>query len=332
MDISKESNYKPLVSIGLPLYNTEKTIFECLENIEKQTYENIEVIISDNASEDKTIEIVENFIKKKNKYKLFKSQTNRGIIWNFNNVFIKSNGEYFCWFSHDDIRSEKFIEKCLIELIKNHKAVLCQGETSIIFDNKTISRNSLQSFKYKKNIYERYNETLNNFPATGIYGLYRSEAIKKTKLLRNSIAGDIIFINNLSIYGSFLNINQHTLNYRIRQKWNSLQEDYFAFYGRKKPKLYLPFFVFHFYNFLNIYESNINIHRKLVLFLILFKKIIKDFIFKIFKKIIFKSFNYSKEKNKYFYFKFIHNSNIEIINSDKYYTRIIKPILGINDR
>ena len=328
----KEINNKPLVSIGLPVYNTENTILDCLNNIEKQSYKNFEVIISDNGSDDTTISILENYIKNKKNYKLFKHKNNRGIIWNFNNVFKKSSGEFFCWFSHDDIRNERFIESCLIKLINDKKAVLCQGETSIILNNKIISKNSLLSFKNKNNLYQRYNETLNSFPATAIYGLYRSEAIKKTRLLRNSIAGDIIFINNLSLYGTFIYANIHTLDYQIRQKWNTIDEDYYAFYGQKKPNLYSPFLIFYFYNFLNIYESELKIQKKLILFLILFKKIFLEFIIKIFKKIIFKFFKLSNNFNKFFYFKFFHNINIKIIDQEIYYNRIIKPILGINDR
>ena len=74
------------------------------------------------------------------------------------------------------------------------------------------------------------------------------------------------------------------------------------------------------------------IQKKLILFLILFKKIFLEFIIKIFKKIIFKFFKLSNNFNKFFYFKFFHNINIKIIDQEIYYNRIIKPILGINDR
>ena len=54
---------KPLVSVIIPTYNSEKTLPLCLESIKRQTYKNIEVIIVDNFSVDRTVDIAKRYVK-----------------------------------------------------------------------------------------------------------------------------------------------------------------------------------------------------------------------------------------------------------------------------
>ena len=68
----------------------------------KQSYQNIEIIISDNFSTDKTSEIIKQEYGNNNKIKLYNQITNIGAPKNFNFVLEKSIGKYFMWASHDD--------------------------------------------------------------------------------------------------------------------------------------------------------------------------------------------------------------------------------------
>ena len=61
---------KPLVSIGLPTYNSSKTISKVLDNIINQTYKNIEIIISDNHSQDSTIQMVQKYASNDSRIKI----------------------------------------------------------------------------------------------------------------------------------------------------------------------------------------------------------------------------------------------------------------------
>jgi len=56
----KKEGY-PLVSIVIPTFNSEKTIGKCLESIRDQTYKNVEIIVVDKFSEDKTVEIAKSY-------------------------------------------------------------------------------------------------------------------------------------------------------------------------------------------------------------------------------------------------------------------------------
>ena len=107
MDMENEKS--PLVSIGLPVFNGEKSLAQALDALLDQDYSNLEIIISDNGSTDRTSEICEEFLKKDTRIKYYRSSENLGSNWNFNRVFDLSSGKYFMWAAHDDMRELSFV-------------------------------------------------------------------------------------------------------------------------------------------------------------------------------------------------------------------------------
>lgn len=100
----------PLVSIGMPVYNSETTIRRAIETIVNQTYKNIEIIISDNNSTDSTFKICNDFAMQDDRIKLVCQELNIGPTRNFKYVLDESKGKYFMWAAGDDFRSLDFIE------------------------------------------------------------------------------------------------------------------------------------------------------------------------------------------------------------------------------
>src|SRR3989442_1198286 len=94
---------KPLVSIGLPIYNGERYLRQALDSLLSQAYENFELIVSDNASDDATPEICAAYAARDARIKYFRAPTNMGAVWNFNRVFELAGGEFFMWAAHDDL-------------------------------------------------------------------------------------------------------------------------------------------------------------------------------------------------------------------------------------
>ena len=111
-----------LISVGIPVYNGEKTIARCLDSILAQTHRNLEIIISDNNSNDRTFEICRSYAELDSRIILTKQDTNIGPAGNFAYVFEKSRGEYFCWVASDDMRSSDFLEHNLCFLERNSLA------------------------------------------------------------------------------------------------------------------------------------------------------------------------------------------------------------------
>ena len=85
------------VSIGLPVYNGENFIEEALNSIIGQTYGEWELIISDNASTDRTPKICESYTKKDHRIRFYQNEANIGAAANYKRVFELSSGKYFKW-------------------------------------------------------------------------------------------------------------------------------------------------------------------------------------------------------------------------------------------
>ncbi|MDM1062257.1 glycosyltransferase [Empedobacter falsenii] len=117
----------PLVSVCIPTYNGEKYIQEALDSIKKQTYRNIEVIISDDSSTDKTREICEVFKDEVNFPVYIFSHQPAGIGSNWNNSIAKANGEYIKFLFQDDLLASNCIEVMLYYLLSHDlDIILCK--------------------------------------------------------------------------------------------------------------------------------------------------------------------------------------------------------------
>ena len=112
-------NLKPLVSIGVPTYNRPVELRRTLECLVKQTYSNIEIIISDNCSINPDVEKVINEFRSDERIKYFKQSINKGAPYNFTFVLDKSTGEYFKFLADDDWIDYNYVERCMAFLLEN---------------------------------------------------------------------------------------------------------------------------------------------------------------------------------------------------------------------
>src|SRR5207245_5286947 len=113
----------PRVSVGLPVYNGEKFLRKRLDSVLEQTFENFELIISDNASTDATLVICMEYSKKDKRIRYIRQEKNMGLTWNFNFVLQEAKGEYFVWAAVDDHWYPTFLEKNVKNLESNKNIV-----------------------------------------------------------------------------------------------------------------------------------------------------------------------------------------------------------------
>ena len=134
-----------LVSVVIPVYNSEKFLEECLDSILAQTYQNIEVIVVDDGSTDASPDILERYSDKIN----IISQKNQGLASALNLGISEMKGNWLKWFSPDDVMYPNAIE-ILIDETKNHSGnTIFYSNWNIIDD----AGNTLREF-YESN----YNE------------------------------------------------------------------------------------------------------------------------------------------------------------------------------
>lgn len=107
---SKPKVYKqPLVSICIPIYNAEKTVVNTLQSILNQTYQNLEIIIVDNASTDHTLDLLGKFTDPR--MKIYKNNTNIGAEKNFSRCIELATGKYIAIFHSDDLYKPNIVQK-----------------------------------------------------------------------------------------------------------------------------------------------------------------------------------------------------------------------------
>jgi glycosyltransferase involved in cell wall biosynthesis len=150
----------PSISIGMPVYNGEHFLSGALDSILKQTYHNFQLIISDNASTDKTEEICRKYAANDQRVKYFRQPHNIGAVENFVFVLEQAKSKYFMWAAADDKKSYDFLEKNLEFLNSNPDYVASTSPTHFHggnFDELTMGDGTLDDDCSGKRIKNFYN-------------------------------------------------------------------------------------------------------------------------------------------------------------------------------
>ncbi len=102
------SSIEPLVSVIIPAYNCERFIIQSLDSIINQTYQNLEIIVCDDASKDKTRKIIDSYSDPR--IKRFHNEYNMGYLITWNKLMAFATGEYITFQDADDVSDTKRIE------------------------------------------------------------------------------------------------------------------------------------------------------------------------------------------------------------------------------
>jgi glycosyltransferase involved in cell wall biosynthesis len=144
---------QPLVSIIAITYNSAQYVLETLESAKAQTYQNIELIISDDGSNDQTVEICKTWLENnKDRFvhtELITVRENTGIPANCNRGVKASNGEWIKLIAGDDILKEDCIESNLKFLFQNKEIEILQTQSLVFLEN--FKQENILSLTPKKN-------------------------------------------------------------------------------------------------------------------------------------------------------------------------------------
>ena len=221
---------KSLVTIGIPVYNGELLMKKCIESVLSQTYENFELIISDNASTDSTPDICKEFLKKDNRITFVRQNENMGQNWNFNFPLEKANGEYFVWLVADAIISPEFIEKNIAVLESQDNAVGCISKIKI--DPTYVDKFKTEKEVLKKiglvyrpnnsysgegtlpitgNYVERIRKYLKYFPWEMMQAVYRTKPLRESSIHDFFLGWDASLVLSILKHGEIKVVNQFLL-------------------------------------------------------------------------------------------------------------------------
>lgn len=198
---------EPRVTIGLPVYNGENFIEDAINSILNQQFQDFELIISDNASTDRTESICREFARGDNRIQYYRNDKNIGAAPNFNNIVPKARGEFFKWMAHDDVIMPEFLNCCVEVLDNNTNAVLACPSVQFINANGDLLEKYVSPFRTADpDPVVRFRETLYGHRCFEVFGLVRLSALKKTQLIRGYNHGDGVLLSQLALMGKFADI------------------------------------------------------------------------------------------------------------------------------
>ncbi len=191
------------LSVGLPVWNGERFLEGALHSILEQSFGDFELIISDNASTDRTAEICHSFDDSRIVY--HHQPENRGAAWNFNRVFELANGEFFKWTAHDDLLAPNYFERCIDALHADPEAVLSYtGVQSIDEEGQQLGSFGATTDVTVDSPHIRFREMiLKQHPCHHVFGVFRSSALRRSPLIGPYMASDRVLLAQLALMGRF---------------------------------------------------------------------------------------------------------------------------------
>jgi glycosyltransferase involved in cell wall biosynthesis len=126
---------KPLVSIGLPVFNNEKTLERSLDSLLDQDYKNIEIIASDDESSDRSTSILKRYASTNPRLKVNNNEKNIGSHLNFFKVLKLAKGKYFVWASGDDYWHPTFVSTLIKAVLENEGAIAAMCATKRVWQD-----------------------------------------------------------------------------------------------------------------------------------------------------------------------------------------------------
>ena len=153
------------IDILMATYNGEKYLKEQIESILNQTYSNIRLIISDDCSTDKTIEIIKEYEEKDKRITLYSQEKNLGFVKNFEFLLTKVENRIYMLSDQDDIWLPEKVE-ATYNYLKESNADLVFADLTVVDDDENIIN---KSFNQLMNLTRKIEKTINSYELTYLY-------------------------------------------------------------------------------------------------------------------------------------------------------------------
>ena len=205
----------PLVTIGLPVYNSEKYIEQSLQSLLTQTYGDFFLIISDNASTDATPAICRKYADADPRITYRRNETNIGNPRNFNRIAELTTTKYLKWSTADDFWEPNFLELALAVMERDPTIALCYPQ-AVIVDAKGGNPTPYDDVLHlvQEDAADRFLTLLRTIKLAHQHlGLIRMSHLRRTHLLGAHVGSDINLLAELTLYGKFVEL-PHRLYFR----------------------------------------------------------------------------------------------------------------------
>ena len=200
-------NAVPRLSIGLPVYNGEEYLAESLDALLGQSYEDFELIISDNASTDGTAGICRRYGKQDSRIRYVRQPRNIGCAPNHNFVVGQARGELFKWASDDDLYARDLLKRCVDALDEYPHVVLANSWTAMIDSSGAVTKVveygvTTASLRAP----ERFRSMMFDGWFDDIGGVIRAKVLRRTPLHDSYHLADRSIITEIGLHGPFYQV------------------------------------------------------------------------------------------------------------------------------
>lgn len=197
----------PRLTIGLPVYNGENFIAASIESLLGQTFGDFELIISDNASVDNTMDICRIYEKQDPRIRLVRQPRNVGLTPNHNFTLAEAGGDLFKWASHDDLYARDLLQRCVEALDENPEVVLAHSGTAIIDGTGDVvetARYLLKTASPEAPV--RFRSTLFDVGGDDDGGVIRTQVLRRIPPRGSYHHADRTIISELALQGPFYHV------------------------------------------------------------------------------------------------------------------------------
>ena len=219
----------PLVSIGLPVFNGENYVEEAITSVLAQTMGDLELVITDNASTDRTGLICQDYAASDARVRYFRNDRNLGAGANYNRAYANSTGTYFKWLAHDDRIKANYLARTVAALDMAPDAILCNtvvdyidgcGQHIAFYDS------GLAGADHPRPSHRFSTMILMSHSCVDFFGLCRRTAIADSMLHGPFHGADRAFLAQMALRGRLLQVGQPLVEMREHdQRYTRSKQD-----------------------------------------------------------------------------------------------------------
>jgi glycosyltransferase involved in cell wall biosynthesis len=234
------------ITVGMPLYNNEKTLSRAIDSVLAQKGVDLTLLLSNDDSSDKTWEICQSYAAKDPRVKIVHQKQNL-YYQNFMYLLKNSTTEYFCWLAGDDYLADTFLLKCLSELENDKSLISCNSKCQWTLEHheKLYAKGtfSIEDENPSARIVRYLNKPSDN---TRMYGVFRRDVLLKCFPLETFHAYDWALSALTLSFGGQREINE-VLMYRDKTSSksyaNMVKRDHSFFLLRWFPVAYMSWYL-----------------------------------------------------------------------------------------
>jgi glycosyltransferase involved in cell wall biosynthesis len=207
------------VTIGLPVYDSERYVRQSLDSLLAQTYSDFVLVICDNASNDSTGEICRRYAAADSRVRYYRNETNIGNPGNFNRVASLTSTKYLKWSTADDFWAPTFLERAMDVMERDASIALCYPQAYLV-DATGEVRQEYDDVLHlmQDDPVERYLALTSRIQLVHQHlGIIRMECLRQTHMLAQHVGSDLNLLAELTLYGKFYELPERLFSRRFHK-------------------------------------------------------------------------------------------------------------------